>query len=92
MDNELGTERLSLLQVSQYQGKTRAMRHRTDTHPTLNLSGGAVNTVRPDTAGVSLEMLFFVVLREICTLKKMASGTKQQPLNSVPSSLSSGEV
>lgn len=93
MDNELGTVRLSLLQVSQYQGKARAMRHRTDPHPTLNSSGGAENTVKPDTAGVSLEMLFFfVTLREICTLKKTAPVTKQQPLNCVPSSLSNGEV
>lgn len=57
IDNEPGTVRLSLLQVSQYRGKTRAMRHRADTYPTVSLSGGAVNAVRPGTADVSLEML-----------------------------------
>lgn len=51
-----GTARLSLAQVSEYQGKTRAMRHRADSYPAVNLFGAVVNTVEPDTADMSSEM------------------------------------
>lgn len=87
-----GTARFFLAQVSSCQGKTRAARHRADTSHALKFVWVTGKYIEARHCGHELgKAFFFMVLWEVCALKKMASVTKQEPVNCITLSLIMGQ-